>query len=257
MKLILSPAKSINFDIQPINNKNSIPVHLNDSQKLVSILKKYSAKKISDLMGVSNDIALLNYQRFQDWTIPFTEKNSKPAADIFNGPVYQGLDFLNLSIKEREKGQEIIRILSGLYGVLKPLDMIQPYRLEMGTKLKINAKTNNLYQFWGDKIADYLNEELKNDKTPFLVNLASSEYFKAAQLKKINAPIITPHFKDRNKNGEYKIIMTFAKKARGLMAKYIIQNKINKEDDLKGFNLEGYSFSKKESNNNDFVFLRD
>lgn len=256
MKIILSPAKSIDFDMDVKNPVQSQPLFLSDSEKLVKKLKKLKAKDIMDLMKVSESIAELNVNRFNEFEVPFTSKNAKAAADIFTGAAYQGLDYPSLSDKNRLVGQEYLRILSGLYGLLKPLDLIQPYRLEMGTRFKYSAKTTNLYQFWGDKILNELNKELAEDESPILVNLASSEYFKAAKLKSINANVITPIFKDRAKSGDYKVIMTFAKKARGLMSRYIIQNELKTVDDLKGFDLEGYSFLEKESTEDSPVFIR-
>lgn len=256
MKILLSPAKSINFDISVENPIQSQPIFLNESEKLVKKLKKLSSKKISELMKVSDAIAELNYQRFQDWTAPFTSHNAKSAADIFTGAAYQGLDYPTLSQENRVEGQNRLRILSGLYGILKPLDIIQPYRLEMGTRFAVTPKITNLYKFWDTKILDELNKELAEDQYQFLVNVASGEYFKAAQLNKLNFPVITPIFKDRSPSGEYKVIMTFAKKARGLMTRYIIQNNINSIEDVKGFNLDGYSFFANDSTENEFVFMR-
>ena len=256
MKILLSPAKSINFEKPLTDDTFTQPFFLDKSEYLIGKLRKMSARKIGKLMSVSNDIANLNYNRFQDWHLPFTNENSKPAADIFTGTVYQGLDYSSLSSQERERGQDYLRILSGLYGVLKPLDLIQPYRLEMGTRFAVTPKLKNLYLFWGDQILNALSDELKNDDVPVLINLASSEYFKAAKLKDLNYQVITPIFKDKNKSGEYKVIMTFAKKARGLMARYIIQNEIKDIEDLKAFNIEGYSYMVSESSDNEMVFFR-
>lgn len=256
MKILLSPAKSIDFSNKHSSKVSSLPTFLSESEYLINKLKKLNVKKIQKLMGVSSEIANLNYNRFQEWSLPFNEVNSRSAADIFTGAAYQGLDFLSLSEADRSYGQESLRILSGLYGVLKPLDLIQPYRLEMGTRFAVTPKNKNLYLFWGDKLCDNLNLELSNDPNEVLVNCASSEYFKAAKLNNIKSKVITPIFKDKSKNGEYKVIMTFAKKARGLMTRYIIQNRISKIEDLKGFNLEGYSFVANESNDNEIVFLR-
>ena len=236
MKILLSPAKSIQFDIEAENPFNTLPVFLNESEKLMKKLKKLSPKAIKKLMKVSDEIAELNYQRFQEWHLPFTPQNSKAAADIFTGAAYQGLAYPTLSLEERIEGQNRLRILSGLYGILRPLDLIQPYR---------------------EKLNHHINEELENDTTPFVVNLASAEYFKAVKLNAINYPVVTPIFKDRAKTGDYKVIMTFAKKARGLMSRFIIKNKIDSIDGLKSFDAEGYSFLDKESNTKEFVFVRD
>ncbi len=256
MKILLSPAKSINFDKTVTQHNFTQPVFLDKSEYLINKLRKLSAKKISKLMSVSAEIADLNYNRFQEWHVPFTDGNSKPAADIFAGTVYQGLDFSDLSKEERERAQSYVRILSGLYGLLKPLDLIQPYRLEMGTRFAVTPKLKNLYLFWGDEILNRLNEELKDDECQVIVNLASSEYFKAAKLNKIEYPVITPVFKDKTKSGEYKVIMTFAKKARGLMARYIIQNGISDVESIKAFDTEGYEYSANDSSESEFVFIR-
>jgi len=257
MKILLSPAKSINFDIEVENTIESQPLFLNQSEKLIKKLRKLSTDKISKLMKVSDAIAELNYNRFQSWELPFTPHNSKSAADIFTGAAYQGLDYPSLSQEDRLEGQNRLRILSGLYGILKPLDLIQPYRLEMGTRFPTSTKATNLYHFWESKLVDELNTELENDSSQFLVNVASSEYFKAAKLADLKYPVVTPIFKDRSKTGDYKVIMTFAKKARGLMTKYIIQNKIETIEELKGFNYDGYVYQANESNDTEFVFFRD
>jgi hypothetical protein len=256
MKILLSPAKSIKFDIEVKNSLQTQPVFLSESEKLVKKLKKLKPKEIKTLMKVSDDIAELNYNRFNEWHLPFTPKNSKACADIFTGAAYQGLNYPTLTEKERIEGQNRLRILSGLYGVLKPLDLIQPYRLEMGTRFEVSPKIKNLYQFWNNKINQFINNEVAKDDHQFLVNLASAEYFKAAKLKAINFPVITPIFKDRAKNGDYKVIMTYAKKARGLMTRYIIKNKINNIDDLKGFDYEDYSYFGKGKDESELVFVR-
>lgn len=254
MKIILSPAKSINFDIVTSKNEPTMPQFLSEAEYLVNKLKKMSASQIGKLMSVSPQIAHLNVERFQNWSLPFTNENSRPVADIFTGAAYQGLDFPSLNKKEREYAQNTLRILSGLYGVLKPLDLVQPYRLEMGTSLQVTPNTKNLYQYWDTKILDALNDELTDNDV--LVNLASNEYFKAAKLTNIKAKIVTPIFKDMAKNGDYKVIMTYAKKARGLMTRFIIQNEIDNSEGLKAFDSEGYYFSANESSNEEFVFRR-
>ncbi len=256
MKILLSPAKSIKFDTEAENPLQTLPVFVNDAEKLIKQLKKLTTEDIKKVMKVSDDIAQLNYNRFKEWHQPFTPNNSKAAADIFTGAAYQGLNYPTLSVNERTEGQNRLRILSGLYGILKPLDLIQPYRLEMGTRFQVSPKIKNLYQFWGNKINLFLNDELSKDDYPFLVNLASAEYFKVAQLKQINYPVITPVFKDRAKNGDYKVIMTYAKKARGLMSRFIIKNKINNIEDLKAFNYNDYSFYGTGKDENEIVFTR-
>jgi hypothetical protein len=208
-------------------------------------------------MHVSKDLALLNYDRFQRFSNEFTAENSFPAAYLFSGAAYQGLDFTSLSEAEQNEGQERLRILSGLYGILRPFDLIQPYRLEMGTKFEVTPKMNNLYKFWGDKIRKKLESELKEEGSSLMVNLASQEYFKAAQLNKMqNVEIITPVFKDRNKKGEYKVNMQFAKTSRGRMTRFIIQEKIDQAEGLKAFDAEGYTFSPNDSSETEYVFLR-
>ena len=256
MKIILSPAKSIQFDIKTNNPTNSLPVFLTEAEELVNKLRTLNTEDIKSLMKVSDDIANLNVERYKNWELPFTPQNSKASADIFTGAAFQGLNYPELSTKERNEGQNRLRILSGLYGILKPLDLIQPYRLEMGTRIQLGANIKNLYQFWDNKINTYLNEELSQDDYPFLVNLASAEYFKVAKLKQIKAPVITPIFKDRAKDGSYKVIMTYAKKARGLMSRFIIQNKINRIEDLKAFNTDGYSYYSKGKDETEIIFVR-
>jgi len=206
-------------------------------------------------MGISPKLAQLNFERFINWQLPFSTDNAKQALLAFKGDVYTGLDAYSLNEDELQTAQNDLRILSGLYGVLKPLDLIQAYRLEMGKKLQ-TKKGNNLYEFWGDKITKEINKSLiaKNDK--YLINLASNEYFKAVVKKKVKAEIITPVFKDF-KNGQYKVISFFAKKARGLMTRFIIQNKITDPEHLKAFNSEGYNFNPQLSKNTELVFTRD
>ena len=254
MKIILSPAKSINFDNHIHKNDTTIPQFLSEAEYLVHKLKKLSARQIGKLMSVSADIAELNVNRYQNWELPFTTENSKAAADMFTGAAYQGLDFTSLSTEEREYGQERLRILSGLYGLLRPLDLIQPYRLEMGTSFKVTPKNKNLYMFWGDKILDALNSEMEAGE--ILVNLASSEYFKAVKLSKLKHKVVTPVFQDITKNGDYKVIMTFAKKARGLMTRFIIEHKISSTGGLKAFDSEGYYFYSQGSSDEELVFRR-
>ena len=254
MKILLSPAKSINFDINIENSINSQPIFLDDSQRLIKKLNKLSSKKIGKLMKVSDAIADLNHGRFQDWNLPFTSDNAKSAADIFTGAAYQGLDYPTLSTEDRVVGQDNLRILSGLYGILKPLDLMQAYRLEMGIKFK-NTSGKNLYEFWGDTLNQSIAKELDKSDSQFLINLASNEYFKAVKAKSLSYQIVTPVFKDF-KNGQYKIISFFAKKARGLMSRYIIQNRIEQPQDIKSFDLAGYKLNKKASTDNEFVFTR-
>jgi hypothetical protein len=252
MKLVLSPAKSLDFESQLPINQHTEAQFLKQSERLSKLLKKKSAKSLSKLMSISDALGQLNYERNQSWELPFTTDNSRPAVYAFNGDVYRGLDAYTIPTNKIEKLQNTVRILSGLYGLLRPTDLIQPYRLEMGTKLKV-GKNKNLYEFWKKDITKALNEELEDDE--LFLNLASNEYFKAVDTKALKVPVITAHFKEF-KNGEYKIISFFAKEARGLMARYIIDKDAKTIDDLKGFNYEGYNFSEPLSKENDLVFIR-
>ncbi len=252
MKIIISPAKSLDFE-----NKATTDIYTNSnflgySEKLSKKLKTLSRKKLSELMKISDDLANLNYERNQNWKTPFNLQNAKQAVYSFTGEVYRGIDVYSLPEDKIPALQDKLRILSGLYGLLKPLDLIQPYRLEMGTKLKV-GRTENLYKFWGDTLANSLNEELAGDE--LFVNLASTEYFKAVPKKTLKVPMIVPVFKDF-KNGQYKTIMTFAKKARGLMVRYLIENDIENIEGIKGFNVDGYGFSEEMSTDNELVFTR-
>ncbi len=252
MKIIISPAKSLDFESKAPTSLYTQPLFLSESKKLSKKLKTLSKNKIGDLMKISDALAGLNYERNQVWETPFTPKNAKQAIYSFTGEVFRGIDVHSLSEEKIPVLQDRLRILSGLYGLLKPLDLIQPYRLEMGTKLKV-GKTENLYKFWGETLANKLNEELSDDE--LLVNLASSEYFKAVNQKVLKVPMITPVFKEL-KNGDYKIVMTFAKKARGLMVRYIIENDITTIEGLKDFNIERYRFSTALSSETELVFTR-
>ncbi len=252
MKIIVSPTKSLDFESKVPTKLYSQPRFLNQSKKLSTKLKTLSKNKIGDLLSISEALSQLNYERNQTWETPFTTDNAKQAIYSFTGAVFMGIDVNSLKEEKIQVLQERLRILSGLYGLLKPLDLIQPYRLEMGTRLKL-GKTENLYKFWDDTLAVSLNEELKKDE--LLVNLASTEYFKALPKKVLKVPMITPVFKDF-KNGEYKTIMTYAKKARGLMVRYIIDNNVNTIEELKGFNIERYRFSEELSSENNLFFTR-
>jgi cytoplasmic iron level regulating protein YaaA (DUF328/UPF0246 family) len=252
MKIIISPAKSLDFESKATTSLHTQPAFLDKSEKLNKKLKTLSRKKLGDLMAISPALADLNYNRNQDWQPPFSLENAKQAVYAFTGEVYRGLDVTTLSEEKLPLLQDRLRILSGLYGLLKPLDLIQPYRLEMGKKLKV-GRTENLYKFWGDTLANTLNDEMQDDG--LLINLASAEYFKAVPTKALKVPMITPIFKEL-KNGEYKIVMTFAKKARGFMVRYILDNNVNTLEELKGFNTEGYGFSEALSTETELVFTR-
>jgi cytoplasmic iron level regulating protein YaaA (DUF328/UPF0246 family) len=253
MKIVISPAKSLDFISDLPTKKNTQPIFLEQANILNKKMASTSKKNISKLMGISDKLAELNFQRYKDFSTPFTIKNARPAVFAFSGDVYTGLDGYTLSEKKIKKLQDALRILSGMYGILKPLDLIQAYRLEMGTQLKINRK-KNLYEFWGDKITETLNNELKENE--LFINLASKEYFKVINPKLLKTPIISPIFKDY-KNGKLKIISFFAKKARGSMVRFIIDNNCKTLEDIKGFNYEGYGFSEEfTSNTNEPVFIR-
>lgn len=252
MKIVLSPAKSLDFETSAPIQEFTQGIFLEQAEKLSSVLKKKSAKAISKLMHVSDNLGQLNYERNQAWSLPFTLENSKQAIYAFTGQVFSGLDVKTLSSEKVTQLQEKLRIISGQYGLLKPLDLMQPYRLEMGTKLKVGRK-DNLYQYWGSTITNALNNEMQEDE--IFVNLASNEYFKAIKVKELKVPVITPIFKDL-KNGEYKTIMTFAKLARGYMLRYIVQNDIETIEGLKGFNTEGYGYDDNLSTETELVFTR-
>mgnify|MGYP006100968541 CR=1 FL=1 len=254
MLLVVSPAKNLDFESPLVTPTYSLPSLVEHSQLLMNDCVKLSPAQISSLMSISDKLAGLNAARFGEWQLPFTPANARPAVLAFNGDVYTGLDATSLSENDFEFAQQHMRILSGLYGLLKPLDLMQPYRLEMGTKFE-NVRGTNLYQFWGSIITDELNKALLAQGDDILVNLASTEYFKAVKKKELKATIITPAFKDW-KNGQYKIISFYAKKARGLMARYIIDNKITHSEQLKAFDSAGYQYSSELSKGSDWVFTR-
>jgi uncharacterized protein len=252
MKIVISPAKSLNFEKPLPTNQFSESIFLKESKKVHSVLKKIKAKKLMELMEISHNLADLNYQRNIDWQLPFTTENAKPAVYVFDGEVYNGLDVYSLPLEKMEVLQEKLRILSGLYGLLKPLDLMQAYRLEMGTKLPIGT-AKNLYEFWKTKITSQLNKELSKDE--LFINLASNEYFSAVDVKKLKVPVITPEFKDY-KEGKLKTISFFAKKARGLMVRYILDTNAETIDDLKRFDYEGYIYDENLSKGNNLIFTR-
>lgn len=253
MKIVISPAKSLNYESELPTAKFTSPEFIKDAEKLNKILRKKKPKVLSELMSISDNLAQLNWQRNQDFTIPFTPNNARPAIYAFSGDVYTGLDAYTLSEEKIGKLQQSLRILSGQYGVLKPLDLMQPYRLEMGTSLQI-GRNKNLYQYWGSRLTDHLNNEMVDGE--LLVNLASNEYYSVLQPKNIKAEIITPIFKDW-KNDKLKIISFFAKKARGAMVRYIIDSDAKTLTDIKGFNLDDYEFSQEHTlKQNEPVFIR-
>lgn len=255
MLILVSPAKTLDFDTPPLTTENTQPDFLSDSQELIDQLKKMPAPKVGKLMKISDKLAQLNSERYKSWQLPLTPENSKQCMFAFQGDVYIGLDASTMKKSDINFAQKHLRILSGLYGMLRPLDLILPYRLEMGTKLN-NARGANLYHFWGDNITDSINDELKGRRKPLIVNLASNEYFKVVNPHKLNASVISPVFRDK-KNGEYKLISFFAKKARGMMSRYIIDNRIKTVDALKDFDVAGYRYNKKFSTEAEPVFTRD
>lgn len=252
MKIVISPAKSLDLESSIPTEKYTEACFLKEAERLSKVLKKKSPKSLSSLMKISDALADLNYQRNQEWKLPFTTENARPSIYTFSGAVFQGLKAVTLPEEKIDTLQNTLRILSGQYGLLKPLDLMQAYRLEMGTRLPI-GKNKNLYEFWKKKITTQLNNELEDGE--LFVNLASNEYFKAVDTKALKVPVITPVFKDL-KNGEYKTIMTYAKLARGYMTRYIIDTDAKTIDDLKGFNYEGYGFSEQLSSENELVFTR-
>ena len=255
MLILVSPAKTLDFETPVAAKTASQPVFLAESQLLINDLQKLSPGGVSALMGISENLGNLNFERFMEWHTPFTRKNAKQAAMAFKGDVYTGLDAETLSANELKFAQEHLRILSGLYGLLRPMDLIQPYRLEMGTKFA-NQRGKDLYQFWDNRITDALNKQLNKLKSDTVVNLASNEYFKAVDKKALNANIVSPAFKDL-KNGNYKIISFYAKKARGLMSAWIIKQGISDADELKKFKVAGYRYNAAMSTANVPVFTRD
>ena len=254
MLFLLSPAKSLDYDTPAEGVPHTLPQFVSQSAELIEVLKHKTPAEISQLMDLSDNLVALNVARYEAWRPKFSQKNSKQAVLAFNGDVYEGLDAKSLKLKDLEWAQEHVCILSGLYGVLRPLDWMQPYRLEMGTALA-NPRGQNLYHFWGDGIAQHLNKQLATHKTPVVINLASQEYFKAVDRKVLNARVIDCVFEDY-KGGKYKVISFFAKRARGLLARYAIEKKIQNPEKLKDFKVEGYAYVASESDDNRLVFRR-
>ena len=252
MKVLLSPAKSLDFKSQLPTEKSSSLCFEKEAEYLNSILKRKSPKDLSDLMGISYKIADLNYERNHNWSLPFTKKNSRQAVYAFSGDVYRGLDAYSIDTNMIDFMDSTVRIISGLYGIIKPLDLIQPYRLEMGTKLSFDSN-KNLYDFWREKITNQLNSELSENEP--VLNLASNEYFKAIDKKVIKSDVYSANFKQL-KDGNYKTIAIFSKKARGLMTRYIIDNNITEINSLKLFNYDGYVYHENLSSEKELVFSR-
>lgn len=254
MLIVISPAKTLDYQSDIPTNRYTQPELLEHSQQLIGIARKLSAPQISTLMSISDKLASLNATRFHDWHPDFTPQNARQAILAFKGDVYTGLKAEEFSEADFDYAQRHLRMLSGLYGVLRPLDLMQPYRLEMGIRLE-NPKGKDLYQFWGDTITDKLNQTLASQGDNILINLASDEYFKSVKPKKLQAEIIKPVFLDE-KNGKFKVISFYAKKARGLMSRYIIENRLTKPEQLAAFNTDGYFFDEAASSKNDLVFKR-
>ncbi len=255
MLIVISPAKTLDYETPPVTAEYTTPDFLNDSAELIDQLRTLSPADIASLMSISDKLAGLNAARFEAWQTPFSPENAKQAVLAFKGDVYTGLDAETLSADDFAFAQNHLRILSGLYGLLRPLDLMQAYRLEMGTRFA-NTRGKDLYAFWGKQITEALNQAMTQQTDNVLVNLASNEYFKAVKPAEFQGEIFTPVFKDL-KNGQYKIISFYAKKARGLMVRYIIDNKITRVEDLKGFDYEGYAFNADMSQGNEWVFTRD
>lgn len=255
MLALISPAKTLDYETALPTDTYTQPRLLEQSLQLIDVCRKLSATEIASLMTVSEKIANLNVERFRDWNAEFDFSNARQALFAFKGDVYTGLDAYHLKDHDIDFAQQHLRMLSGLYGLLRPLDLMMPYRLEMGTKLK-NSRGNNLYEFWGSIITDQINQDLAEIDAKLLVNLASDEYYKSVNEKKIQAEIIKPVFLDQ-KNGKYKVISFYAKKARGLMARYLIENKLSQVEQLKAFDSEGYYFDAESSSDKELVFKRD
>ena len=254
MIAILSPAKKLDFKKEVPTKKDSEIIFSDEAAALADKLKKFSPDELMKLMKISRQLGELNAERFHKWHWPYDDKESRQAIFAFNGEAYNGLDAFTLTSKETDIAQNQLRIISGMYGILRPLDRIMPYRLEMSTKLSTD-EGKDLYEFWGQKLTSQLNRDLKQGNHKALVNLASQEYFKALDAEKIEKPIITPVFKE-NKNGEYKVISIYAKKARGMMVRFIIQNNLTDPEDLKAFDEDGYHFNNELSEGNEIVFTR-
>lgn len=255
MLMVISPAKTLDYETAPVTERHTLPRHVEHSRELIEILREKSPQEIGKLMSISDKLAALNVARFGSWSEQFTTDNSKQALLAFKGDVYTGLNAEDFSEEDFDFAQQHLRMLSGLYGILRPLDLMQPYRLEMGTKLA-NGRGKDLYTFWGDHITGWLNEELAEQGNGILLNLASQEYFGAVKPRQLKGRLIEAVFKDQ-KNGQYKIISFHAKKARGLMARYVIKERLTDPDALKDFNLDGYYFDQGSSTADKLVFLRD
>ncbi|WP_136068906.1 peroxide stress protein YaaA [Modicisalibacter radicis] len=255
MLSVISPAKTLDFETTPTTTMQTQPDYLAQSQELIEILRDYSPQRLAELMGISDKLAGLNAARYAEWQPPFDLDNAKQAAQAFQGDVYVGLDAPAFSDEDNAFAQDHLRILSGLYGLLRPLDLIQPYRLEMGTRLP-NPAGKDLYAFWKERLTRDLDRAVADSGTPVLVNLASNEYFKAIDTKRLSSRVITPVFKDA-KNGQFKIISFYAKKARGLMSAWLIRQRLDEPEGLKDFNVAGYRYNATLSQGDTWVFTRE
>ena len=255
MLLVISPAKTLDYDSKFPEVRNSKARLLEKSAELINVLRQKEPWQLSHLMSISDELAVLNANRYQHWKLPFRKKTARPAIYAFKGDVYAGLDAYSLSSEDMDFAQNNLRILSGLYGLLRPLDLMLPYRLEMGTKLVV-GDSKDLYQYWGSQLTEILHKDLKKLKGNVLVNLASNEYFRSIQPKRLAVPVVTPVFKDR-KGDNYKVVGFWAKKARGLMVRFAIENRLEDVEQLKSFASAGYYYSEQNSNEKEFVFLRD
>jgi len=255
MIVLLSPAKNLDPNAVPVSNGVQ-PLLIEDANYLATKLKKWSALSLSKMMNINNALGELNHKRYQEWEYPFPKAASFPAIKLFNGEVYRGLDASSMNSEDLDFAHEHVFILSGLYGLLRPLDSMMPYRLEMGTRWAVTPTKKNLYAYWGDRITDGVNNALSNSGSGTVVNLASNEYFKAVKPEKLNGNVITPVFKDL-KDGNYKSIMTYAKLARGYMSRFIIKERIEVVNDIKGFNAHGYKWNAALSSESEWTFTRD
>ena len=255
MLMVISPAKTLDYETPPVTEKSTRPQFVAEAAQLVDVMREFGPLELGQLMKISDKLAGLNVARFVEWVPEFTVDNSKQALLAFKGDVYTGLDADSLSADDLDYAQQHLRMLSGLYGLLRPLDLMQPYRLEMGNKVA-NPRGKDLYAFWGDVLTETLNAYMAEQGMGTLLNLASNEYFKSVKPAKLQANLVSVDFKDQ-KNGEYKIISFYAKKARGLMARYVIQNRIESVAQLRDFDVDGYRYSEEQSSPNHLVFLRD
>ena len=255
MLILLSPAKSLDYDTPSTTDRHTLPQFTADSAALIEVLRPYTPVQLASLMDLSDALATLNVARYAAWSPRFTARNSKQAVLAFNGDVYEGLDAPSLKQKDLDWAQDHVAILSGLYGILRPLDWMQPYRLEMGTRLK-TPKGKNLYEFWGSEVANYLNQRAQADVSPVVINLASEEYFKVVDRKALRPRVVTCAFEERKADG-YKVISFMAKRARGLMVRYAVAHRVTTPEQLKGFDLEGYRFVPAVSSPDRLVFRRE